>query len=139
MHTPSKIISVFLAASLAACATNPDKMMAADVSPLAYQNYDCGQLGQEERRISRKVNQLYQQLDKEASSDAWQTGVGIVLFWPALFFLEGGDGHEAAEYKQLKGEYEAIQEASIARKCGAAFTPLDEQIKAQEAAKKGGN
>lgn len=36
----------------------------------------------------------------------------MVLFWPALFALEGGDGPEATEYAQLKGEYEAARQAS---------------------------
>ena len=45
-------------------------------------------------------------------------GVGLVLFWPALIFLEGGDGPEAAEYAQLKGNYEALQDNAILRKCG---------------------
>lgn len=111
-------------------------MIAADVSPLMYQQYDCQQLGMEQTRITRRTSKLYQQLKSEASSDSWQMGVGLVLFWPALFFLEGGDGPEAAEYRQLKGEYEAIEQASIAKKCGLLFTPLDEQLKAE--AKKGG-
>ncbi len=129
-------LSIFMAMSLAACATSPDKMVAADISPLLYKNYDCEQIASEQARISRKVGQLYNQLDKEASSDAWQMGLGMVLFWPALFFLEGGDGPEAAEYRQLKGEYEALQQTSTAKRCGIEFTPLSEQVKAHEAASK---
>ena len=44
-------------------------------------------------------------------------GVGLILFWPALFFLEGGDGPEAQEYARLKGEREAIERSSIKKKC----------------------
>ena len=39
-----------------------------------------------------------------------------ILFWPALFFLEGGDGPEAAEYAQLKGQYEALRTLAVQRK-----------------------
>mgnify|MGYP001232624020 CR=1 FL=1 len=53
-----------------------------------------------------------------AKKDNAQMGVGLVLFWPALIFLEGGDGPEAAEYAQLKGNYEALQDNAILRKCG---------------------
>ncbi len=35
-----------------------------------------------------------------------------------MFFLEGGDGVEAQEYARLKGEHEAIETASIQKKCG---------------------
>lgn len=38
-------------------------------------------------------------------------GVGLVLFWPALFFLAGDDQKE--ELARLKGEYEALEKASI--------------------------
>ena len=43
--------------------------------------------------------------------------VGMVLFWPALFFLEGGDGPEAAEYSRLKGEQEAVGRTIRKRDC----------------------
>lgn len=45
---------------------------------------------------------------------------GIILFWPALFFLEGGDGPQAAEYSRLKGEREALQQALVQKKCSIA-------------------
>jgi hypothetical protein len=56
-------------------------------------------------------------------------GVGLVLFWPALFFLEGGDGPEAAEYAQLKGEFEALRENSIQKKCGIESKSPEEIMK----------
>ncbi|MEA3643102.1 MAG: hypothetical protein VBE63_24640 [Lamprobacter sp.] len=42
-------------------------------------------------------------------------GVGLVLFWPALFFLAGDDQKE--ELSRLKGEYEALQQAAIRQDC----------------------
>ena len=44
--------------------------------------------------------------------------IGLIIFWPALFFLEGGDGASAAEYSRLKGEFEALEQASIQKSCG---------------------
>jgi hypothetical protein len=44
-------------------------------------------------------------------------GVGLVLFWPALFFLEGGDGPEAVEYAQLQGDFEALQVNATQKNC----------------------
>jgi hypothetical protein len=40
-----------------------------------------------------------------------------------LFFLEGGDGPEAAEYAQLKGEYEALRTAAVEKKCAMETLP----------------
>lgn len=119
---------------ISSCASNPDSLRAADVSPLIYKNYDCEQIGAESARISRKTNELYDSLKKKASADAWQMGVGLVLLWPVLFALEGGDGADATEFKQLKGEYDALQQASIAKRCGLEFRPLDTQLKARAAA-----
>jgi hypothetical protein len=61
------------------------------------------------------------QLDENATGDAVARGVGLVLFWPALLFMEG-DGPEAQEYAHLKGEYEALQQTAIQKKCGAPTT-----------------
>ena len=118
------------------CASNPDKIGATYVSPLKYKDYDCDQLASEMDNVSHRTSTLYQQLKKERNADNWQTGVGIVLFWPALFFLEGGDGPEAVEYAQLKGEYQALQEVGIQQKCTIASKSPDEIVKETEAREK---
>ena len=131
-------IVVFLwAASLLACASNPDKISAAYVSPMKYKDYDCDQVSLEMDNVSHKTTTLYHQLKKERNADNWQTGVGLVLFWPALFFLEGGDGPEAAEYAQLKGEFNALDEVAVQKKCSVAAKSPEEIVKeAEELAKK---
>jgi hypothetical protein len=48
------------------------------------------------------------------------TGVGIVLFWPALFFIKG-EGASAGEVARLKGEMDAIEQASIRKNCNIQF------------------
>lgn len=108
------LVSVVL---LSACASHPDDIDSAYVSPLKYKDYDCDQIALEMDHVGQRTNELYQRLDAEEEADAWQMGIGLVLFWPALFWLEGGDGPEAAEYAQLKGEFEALRETSVAKKC----------------------
>ena len=103
---------------LGACASNPDDIDAAYVSPIKYQNFDCDQLGVEMDYVGQRTTKLYQRLKDEREADNWQMGVGLVLFWPALFWLEGSDGPEAAEYAQLKGEFEALRDMSVSKKCG---------------------
>ena len=103
---------------LVACASNPDDIDAAYVSPLKYKDYDCDQLAMEMDYVGQRTTKLYQRLKDERTADNWQMGVGLVLFWPALFALEGGDGPEAAEYAQLKGEYEALRDNAVTKKCG---------------------
>lgn len=111
------IIVLTLAALMSGCATHPDKMRTASVSPIQYKDYDCDQIGAELARVSRRSNELYNSLKKTADGDSMQMAVGMVLFWPALFFLEGGDGPEAAEYTRLKGEWDTLEQVAIQKKC----------------------
>ena len=111
------------------CASNPDKIGAAYVSPFKYKDYDEDQIIMEMDYIGQKVNELYFRLKKEQKNDAAQMGVGMLLFWPALFMLEGGDGPEAAEYARLKGEYEALRQAAVSKKINMnALPPSPEDI-----------
>jgi hypothetical protein len=121
MFRIKNIIAISAITALAACATQPGNIPAASVSTLQYQDYSCKQIAVELDRVERKSNDLYYRLDKKAGDDSAQMAVGMVLFWPALFFLEGGDGPEAAEYGRLKGELEALETVSIRKKCGIDF------------------
>ena len=44
-------------------------------------------------------------------------GVGLILLWPSLFFLEGGDGLQANEYSRVKGEQDAIEQLMVQKNC----------------------
>ena len=108
-----------LSTLLVACATPPDKIQATYVSDLTYRDYDCDQIAEESVRIQRRVDELHASLKKTASDDSAQMGIGLIFFWPTLFFLEGGDGPQAQEYARLKGEAEAVERVSIQRRCSA--------------------
>ena len=108
---------------LIGCASQPDDIQTAYVSDLQYNNSDCDQLQGEALRISQRPADLHGRLKDKADGDAAQMCVGLILFWPTLFFLEGGDGAEAHEYSRLKGEREAIERASVQQKCTIQFEP----------------
>ena len=95
------------------CATPPDEIPTSHVSPVQYSHYDCEQITMEMRHVGRRVNELYYELDEEAGDDAAQMGIGLLLFWPALFFLEGGDDARAGECARLKGERIALEDAAV--------------------------
>ncbi|MBL6929066.1 MAG: hypothetical protein ISR44_07815 [Rhodospirillales bacterium] len=118
MRLASKIIiSAISGIVLTGCATQPDKLGAAYISPTQYESYSCTQLSAELNRVDRRKNDLHASLRKLAGNDQAQMAIGMVLFWPALFFLEGGDGSEAAEYSRLKGESETIEKVLIRKNC----------------------
>ncbi|MEY4425836.1 MAG: hypothetical protein RL535_134 [Pseudomonadota bacterium] len=112
-----KILATTLAISIAlsGCASSSGKVAATYASPLAYQTYDCTQIASESVRLQARMTELGGQVDKAADNDKVLTGVAVVLFWPAIFFL--GNKQQEAEFGRIKGEYEAIQQAAIAKKC----------------------
>lgn len=116
MKNYSKIfLCTLLAVALGACAAKSNTIQPAYVSPLQYQDYSCKQIRNEMARISRRVNEVSGVQDKQASKDSVALGVGLVLFWPALFFMIGDDQKE--ELSRLKGEYDALEQAANAKEC----------------------
>lgn len=116
----SKIALIASAMTLAGCATSSMDIEPSYVSPVAYQNYTCDQLAEEARRVSARAAVVSGRQDKARSRDAVATTVGVVLFWPALFAIDG-DGPKAAEVARLKGEMEAIEAASTQKQCQITF------------------
>jgi len=106
--------------ALGGCAQKSEDIQGAYVSPMMYQSYNCRQVEQEARRVSARTAQISGVQDKKASNDAVATGVALVLFWPAAFFV-GGNKENAAELGRLKGELEALEKASIEKKCNITF------------------
>ena len=103
---------------LHACAKSSDSVTGSYVSPLQYGSYDCDQLAAEAGRLSARVAEVSGNQDDAAARDAVATTVGVVLFWPALFFLAAGDNE--AELARLKGEFDAVERAAIEKKCSLA-------------------
>ena len=114
------VLALVLSFGLAGCASRADNIAAAYVSPVLYQGYTCAQLREEAARVSQRAAVAAGAQDSKATSDAVVTGVAVVLFWPAAFFVKG-DGANAAELAQLKGEMDAIEQANIQKRCGIEF------------------
>lgn len=110
---------------LAGCAADTSQIRAAYVSAFQYDDYSCERLKGEAARITRKITETGARVDKTAADDDAQTAVGVI-FWPALFFLEGEETADTQEYAELKGHMNAIEEASIRKECGIEFRPLPE-------------
>ncbi len=116
----SSIMLGFASLSLGGCATDPNNITAAYVSPIQYGGYSCAQLREEASRLSASAAQISGVQKDKASGDAVAMGVGLILFWPSLFFIKG-DGTTAAEVGRLKGEMDAVEQTSIKKKCGIEF------------------
>jgi hypothetical protein len=111
------ICTLSIVTFLVSCSTAGKDVAATYVSPIQYSNFDCEQLRQELARISGRAGQLSGRLDEAASNDKAIATAGGLLFWPALFAL-GGTKQQEAELSRLKGEYDALAQASASKKCG---------------------
>jgi hypothetical protein len=114
----SRRAGLALAATLAltACAQSPDEIAAAPVSTATYSSMSCRQLQAEAVRLNNDVARLTGQQQKKATTDAVAMGVGMVLFWPALFAL-GAGSDVGPQLAQAKGQAEAIQAAARQKGC----------------------
>lgn len=116
---------------LSGCASDPRDIEAQHVTPTKYKDFDCEQVSAELQRVSRRTSELFGQLDEIRSDDEAQTAVGLILLWPALLFLEGGDGAEAEEYARLQGEINALEAVAIVKECD--MTDFEEIRERQQA------
>jgi len=109
-----------IACLLAGCASTSDKVTASYVSPMQYDSYNCRQLAEEAQRVSARASVAAGAQDSQVTKDTVATTAAIIIFWPAAFFVQG-DKQTAAELARLKGELEAIEQASIRKQCGIQF------------------
>jgi len=111
-------ISVSLAA--AGCASRSEDVAASYVSPTSYNSYSCRELSAEAQRVSSAAAVAAGAQDSQRTKDVVATTAAVVIFWPAAFFVSG-DNVKTAELARLKGQMQAIEAASIEKKCGISF------------------
>lgn len=90
-------------------ATKPSEITGSYTSDLRYQQYTCDQLGHEVNSLARRENQLataQEQRRKSGKVQAFWVGYGT------------GDGIEAAELANVRGEKEAVRRAMDLKSCG---------------------
>ncbi len=114
---PKVIYALAITTILANCSTHPDKISAQYISPMQYKSYTCQQIASEMQMVSARVSEVGGKQEKASKGDSVKMGVGIILFWPTLFFLDN-NSTQAAEYGRLKGEFTALEQAAVQKDCG---------------------
>lgn len=128
-------VSVMLSASfIGGCAAHPDSVAPAYVSPLQYSNCDCDQIRMELMRVNAKVMEVAGVQEQTANKDSAAMAVGLILFWPALFFLASGDNRKE-ELARLKGEYDCLEGLAIQKHCEYAGDLVEARKKREEDAR----
>jgi hypothetical protein len=123
--TMNKTTSLAAAAALlslatAGCASRSEDVAASYVSPTMYGSYSCRELSAEAQRVSAAAAVASGAQDSQATKDAVATTAAVVIFWPAAFFVSGNNA-QTAELARLKGQMQAIEGASVQKKCGINF------------------
>jgi hypothetical protein len=113
-------LSLVFVLALAGCASKSSEVAPMYVSPIMYQNYTCQQIAMEAQNVSSHAAEMAGAQDDKRTRDQVATGVAVVVFWPAAFFV-GGDGNTAAELGRLKGQMQALEQASVMKNCGIKF------------------
>lgn len=88
--------------------TPPSQITGAYTSDLKYEEYSCSQLATELASLARRENQLVKAQEQRIKTSQMQA------FW---WGYGQGDGIEASEIANVKGEKEAIRKAVDTKKC----------------------
>ena len=108
-------IMVMVAFLFASCAMHPRSITPIHVSSTMYSGHSCDQLRMEQRQVKSNLSALTSKQALYSNVDAIALGVGLCLFWPALFFMINGD--YKPEISRLKGECVAIESRMDIKKC----------------------
>lgn len=103
---------------ITSCASKPEDIMAIDYPDAAYASLSCADLSVERSRIADSVLQATGQQRSERKKDQAWGWTGAILFAPALLMMDGND-ENAVRLAQLKGQYEALERVTAARRCAA--------------------
>lgn len=91
--------------------TQPSQISGAYVNSMRYENFDCNRLSAEADSLSRRESQLAIAQEQRLKSSKVQA------FW--LGYGQG-DGIEASELANVRGEREAVRKAMDVNKCSGA-------------------
>lgn len=106
-----KLLVGLMSLCLAACMnmpTQPSQITGVYTSGLRYEGFTCDQLSNEVNSLARRENQLtiaQEQRIKTSNVQAFWWGIGQ------------GDGNEASELANVKGEKEAVRKAIDSKNC----------------------
>ena len=108
------VVAAMLGIPLSGCMNMPTptaQITGAYVSPLKYEAFDCSKLSAELASLSRRENQLASAQSQRIKTSETQA------FW---YGYGQGDGIEASELANVRGEREAVRTAMETKSCKGA-------------------
>lgn len=113
LRTVAFAASTFALAGCLNMPTSPAQITGSYTSGLHYEAFDCAKLAAEMDSLARRENQLVAAQEQRIKSSKVQA------FW---WGFGDGDGIEAAELANVRGEKEAVRTAVSAKQCGSLTT-----------------
>jgi hypothetical protein len=110
------LLAVF-ALMMTGCAKDTAQIETVEAPEGMYRDLSCAEIVGEVERLTRIARKLAAHVDGAAADDDAQTAVGLLLFWPALFLLEGEETAFTQEYARLKGQMLALDAVSREKGC----------------------
>ncbi len=114
------------ALALAGCATRSGDVKPIPASVAEFSIWSCERIGDEIESVQKRAADLAYAVDERGGNNIVALGFGLTVFWPALFAMRP-QGLEAQDLAQLKGRYEALQEAARTKGCGVDTLALPAQ------------
>ncbi|MCC9598272.1 hypothetical protein G7087_12670 [Rubrivivax benzoatilyticus] len=113
---PTRLATCLVGLAVAGCATRSVDVRPQPVDPADFAAWDCVRLADESDAVQQRAADVAYAVDDIAGRNIVALGVGVSIFWPALFALRP-NGHEAGELAQLQGRYEAMKTAAHRQGC----------------------
>ena len=107
------LVASALAAGCYPTATSQGEITGTYISPKTYKSFTCEELVIEQESLSRREAQLSIAQESRHKDDQFKSWLGIPT---------RGDGIEASELANMRGQMEAVQVAISRKKCDAAET-----------------
>ncbi|MCU0813079.1 MAG: hypothetical protein MUC32_01705 [Burkholderiaceae bacterium] len=128
-------ICLLLSVALAGCATRAVDTGPDPSDPTQFVTWTCDAMADELERVQQRAADVAHAADPRQGNDVIALGLGLRVFWPALFAMRP-QGPDAAELARLKRRHDALRATVDARGCGeplhvlgarrASLTPLVE-------------
>lgn len=113
---PAALAAALVFACLAGCASRAVNVRPLPGSPVEFMAWDCARIDDESDLVQQRATDLAWSLDERVGNNIMALGLGVTVFWPALFAMRP-DGLEAADLARLKGRYEALAVAARNKGC----------------------
>jgi hypothetical protein len=108
-----RIVGLALSAALlSSCAKSPESIAPSYVSNVGFRSWSCKDLGDETLRLSSALSTASMQQANARTNDT----IGVLFIGMPVSSMSGDN--IAPEVARLKGEIEAVHQASIEKKCG---------------------